>query len=431
MKPRQAPPEPSFREGRARRERIGALYEIGKILNPYADTLRETIPAILTVLTEDLPLRCTIVIEKTADVPKILVWQSSNILPAELMSAEARALKSYAFFSRSHGHPLERLEAPLTERASTAGEGAAPGPMERGRFLDCPLVVRGGRIFGSIHVEGAAAFDESDAEFVSSIANQLAIALDRNQSRRDEIALRERAEELNKFKTSLVAVVSHEFGNALSVMKMAAGLLQKKLPRKWLKESDRLFEMILVNIAGLTSAVQNLLNMSRLEAGKLAIDVRATNAAAIMTSSLESMALLCEKKSLSAGTDFPDDLRLVRADEATLALVVSNLLSNAIKYTPEGGRIVLGILRESTRPDHYRLYVQDSGIGISAEDRARILAGHYRTEDGRKMTAKGFGVGLSLAQQIVEAHGSTIEIEGSPGQGSRFSFLLPIDGTRA
>jgi signal transduction histidine kinase len=129
--------------------------------------------------------------------------------------------------------------------------------------------------------------------------------------------------------------------------------------------------------------------------------------------------------------EFPDDLQWVRADQASLTLVVSNLLSNAIKYTPEGGRIVLGILSESSRPGFYRLYVQDSGIGVSEEDRAKILSGHFRSESGKKMTSKGFGVGLSLARQIVEAHGSAIEIEGGPGKGSRFSFLLPIAGKEA
>jgi signal transduction histidine kinase len=143
------------------------------------------------------------------------------------------------------------------------------------------------------------------------------------------------------------------------------------------------------------------------------------------------MAVLSQIKSLRVSLVLPDDLSPVRADEASLTLVISNLLSNAIKYTPENGRIVLGILPERSRPGYYRLYVQDTGIGVSEEDRAKILGGHYRPESGKMMTAKGFGVGLSLAQEIVEAHGSTIEIEGAPDKGSRFSFLLPLESSTA
>ena len=238
--------------------------------------------------------------------------------------------------------------------------------------------------------------------------------------------LHKQAEDLNKFKTNLVSVVSHEVGNSLSIIKIATFLLKDNIPPEWPKENQRFFDMIVTNIDGLTRATQNLLNMGRLEAGKLAINFTATDAAEILKNVVKCMELLCEKKALRVSLELPDDLQPVLADKACLTLVVSNLLSNAIKYTPENGRIVLGILAENPRPGHYRIYVQDTGIGVSVEDRAKILSGHYRSESGKKMTVKGFGVGLSLAQQIIEAHDSSIEIEGSPGKGSRFSFLLQM-----
>jgi signal transduction histidine kinase len=253
------------------------------------------------------------------------------------------------------------------------------------------------------------------AEVLMRIRNMLEVRL-----------LNKRAEDLNKFKTDLVSVVSHEVCNSLAIIKISTVLLDEKLQPQKLEESNQLFEMIYANIDGLTRAAQNLLNLGRLEAGKLAIDFAPTDAAQILTSALNRMQLLCDKKELRASLELPDDLRPVRADEASLTLVVSNLLSNAIKYTPAKGRIVLGILAEPCHPGHYRIYVRDSGIGVSEEDRAKILSGHYRSESGKQMTAKGFGIGLSLAQQIVEAHGSGIEIEGGPGKGSRFSFLLKI-----
>jgi signal transduction histidine kinase len=420
---RSIKPRPDDRYGPGR---LAVLYEISKILTHEAVTIEETVPALLAIASKELPLRSAILIEKTTAQPKTIAWHSSDTTAPDRRSAEDRAMKSFAFLTHSAAPPLDSIGAKTSALAPPPAGARASHRAKRGRFITCPLIVQGQPIFGTLHVEGFAPFDEEDAEFVSAIADQFAVALDRYQGRLHEIALRKQAEELNEFKTDLVSVVSHEFGNALTVMKVATSILQQKTPSRSNKESERIFDMILTNIDALNRAVQNLLNMGRLEAGKLAIDFAPTDAAGLLNGVRKGLELLCENKGIRVSMVFPDDLRPVRADPASLTLVLSNLLSNAIKYTPAHGRIVLGILSEKSRPGFYRLYVQDSGIGVPEEDRAKILGGHFRSESGKKMTAKGFGVGLSLAQQIVEAHGSTIEIEGGPGKGSRFSFLLPV-----
>ena len=419
----ESPTRPDDRYGP---RRLRALYEISKLLTHSVETIEQTVPVLLAIASKELPLRSVILIEKTAGQSKIFSWNYPNISPIDLRSAKARAMKSFAYLTGSAAPPVKVLEARTSDLPPPPAGGRASHRTKRGRFITCPLIVQGQPIFGTLHLEGVTPFDEEDVEFVSAIANQFAIALDRYQGHLQEIALRKQAEEFSKFKTDLVSVVSHEVGNALTVMKIATSLLEQMLPPELLKDGERLFDMILTNIDALSRAVQNLLNMGRLEAGKLAIDFKPTDAAEILKRVLKGLELLCEQKGLRVSVELPDGLQPLRADSASLTLVVSNLLSNAIKYTPMNGRIVLGILRESSRPGFYRVYVQDSGIGVSEEDRAKILGGHYRSESGKKMTAKGFGVGLSLAQQIVEAHGSSIEIEGGPGKGSRFSFLLPI-----
>lgn len=238
--------------------------------------------------------------------------------------------------------------------------------------------------------------------------------------------LYKQAEDLNRLKTSLVSLVSHEVGNSLLVIKLATTLLEENTSPESRGKNDRFFDMILTNIDGLNRAVKNLLNLGRLEAGKLAINFTATDAGEILRSTARSMDLLCQKKALRVSLDLPDEPQPVLADQASLTLAVSNLLSNAIKYTPDNGSIVLGILAEIPRPGYCRIYVQDTGIGVAVKDRAKILSGNYRSERGKKMTPEGFGVGLSLTQQIIEAHDSGIKIEGSPGKGSRFSFLLQL-----
>ena len=420
------------RESRARPDdrygprRLSALYEISKLLTHAGISIEQTIPALLAITSKEVPLRSVILIEKTSGQPKSYAWNYPTISPADFHASEARAMKSFSLLTGSAAPPVNEIEGGANVLAPPPAGSKISNHAGRGRFINCPLIVQGQPVFGLLHLEGAATFDEEDVEFVSAIANQFAVALDRHQGRLREIALREKAEELSKFKTDLVSVVSHEVGNALAVMKIAIYLLEQKLPPEWLKDSERLFDMILTNVDALTRAVQNLLSMGRLEAGKLATDFKATDAAEIIKSVLKGLELLCEQKGLRMTADLPADLKPVRADRASLTLVVSNLLSNAIKYTPANGRIDVGILPEVSRPGYYRLYVQDTGIGVPEEDRAKIMSGHFRSESGKKMTTKGFGVGLSLAKQIVEAHGSSIEIEGGPGKGSRFSFLLPI-----
>ena len=405
--------------------RLRALYEISKLLGQFTETPEATVMAFLAVMNRELPLRSAVLVERLTDRPKTIAWHAPAVNANELRLSEALALRTFQALTGTEA-PVQLIETKTNLLAPRRPETVMSSRPQRGKFITCPLVVQGKPIFGALHLEGFALFDEEDIEFANAIASQLAVALDRNQVRLTEIVLRKNAEELNAFKTSLVSVVSHEFGNSLTVMKIAVSLLEKNMASKGREANGQLLGMITSNIDLLNRAVQNLLNMGRLEAGKLAIDFKPTDAAEILKSVFKGLQLLCEQKSLRASLAIPAGLRPVRADPASLILVVSNLLSNAIKYTPAGGRIVLGVLREKARPGQYRVYVQDSGIGVAPDDRAKILAGHFRSEVGKKMTSKGFGVGLSLAQQIVEAHGSTIEIEDADGQGSRFSFLLPI-----
>lgn len=240
--------------------------------------------------------------------------------------------------------------------------------------------------------------------------------------------LHKQAQDLNKLKTNLVSIVSHEVGNGLLAMKLATSLLKDNGSAEWRKKNGRFLNMISTNGEALNLAVKNLLNLGRLEAGKLATNFAPTDAADILRGVAKSLELMSEEKNLNVSLELEDGARWVMADHDCLTLAVSNLMSNAIKYTPQKGSIVLGIRAETSRLGSCRVYVKDTGIGVSVKDRAKILAGNYRSENGKKMTAQGFGVGLSLTQQIIEAHDSRIEIEGGSGKGSVFSFVLPAAG---
>lgn len=260
--------------------------------------------------------------------------------------------------------------------------------------------------------------DSSGIAELRTLSKQFAGMVERINS----TLLKER--ELGEFKTKLVSLVSHEFGNALTVIQSATFIIGERMSAEELKEDEALFSMISSNITMLSGALTNMLSFGRLEAGRLAIDFEATNIASLLQETTGRLAILADKKRISVSLDIPDVAPPLRADPSSLGLALSNLLSNAIKYTSEGGHVFLGI--EGAGKGRCRVFVRDTGVGVSQEDTARILSGYYRTERGQKMTRKGFGVGLSLARQIIEAHGGVLALDSVPGKGSTFSFELPV-----
>lgn len=231
---------------------------------------------------------------------------------------------------------------------------------------------------------------------------------------------------MNEFKSKLVSLVSHEFSNSLTVINNAVFLLEENVSPDERAATRPLHEMIASHANMLSSSVSNLLNMGRLESGKMAVDLRETRIGDILRGVIARLDLLAAQKHLSVILDLPAEPVAVKADGPTLSLVMSNLLSNAIKYTPEHGRIWLSVVPEDGSPGLCRVSIKDTGIGVTPAEAERILSGFYRTEGGKKMSAKGFGIGLSLARQIIEAHGSRLALESTPGKGTRISFVLPL-----
>lgn len=121
--------------------------------------------------------------------------------------------------------------------------------------------------------------------------------------------------------------------------------------------------------------------------------------------------------------DFPLTVIPVFGDPEAIALAVTNLLGNAVKYTPAGGRVTARI--EARGGGAVEFSVVDTGIGIGPEDLPAVTSGFYRAEAGKK-AAGGYGIGLKVTRELLEAHGAALQAESSPGKGSRFYFALPV-----
>ncbi|MFI5361030.1 MAG: sensor histidine kinase [Elusimicrobiota bacterium] len=231
----------------------------------------------------------------------------------------------------------------------------------------------------------------------------------------------EREAELGRLKGSLVSMASHEFNNALSILGGTAHLLRATEPASSPKDRGEYYTVLETNLRILALAVSNLLDLGRMEDGRFAVHPRRADLGQVLLDAAAALKPLYERKQIAFALEIPADAPPASADPEALSLVATNLIGNAVKYTPEKGRVTAAV---SVEPDgRLRVSVADSGIGVAPEDRERILQGH-RTPEGRK-AAHGFGVGLTIVKRVLDAHGTALEIDGAPGKGSRFSFVLP------
>jgi len=231
-----------------------------------------------------------------------------------------------------------------------------------------------------------------------------------------------------KLRSDLIALINHEYANALNSMKLAIALLRATESGVPEEPRSHSYEVLGRAIERLRAYTTNFLNLHRLESGKFELNLQPTAVRGVVLDALVTLRPLAEAKRLrlSIEIDFLEALPVaVRADKECLSLIVSNLVMNAVKYTPDGGAVTIRIAREGQSPSVVALSVSDTGIGISAQDLGKISSGFYRTQKSQEL-AKGFGVGLMIVNQLLGLHGSRLEMESAPGKGSRFSFRLPL-----
>jgi PAS domain S-box-containing protein len=174
----------------------------------------------------------------------------------------------------------------------------------------------------------------------------------------------------------------------------------------------------------LLSLINDILDLSKAEAGKIELELRPVLVSNVVQSSLRMVRHTAQKKQLRINTDLDSTVEVILADERRLKQILVNLLSNAVKFTPEGGTIGVEVAgrQEQRRID---LIVWDTGIGISPKDIERLFKPFVQLDAGLERQYGGTGLGLSLVSKLVELHGGSIGVESQPGKGSRFIVGLP------
>jgi len=226
---------------------------------------------------------------------------------------------------------------------------------------------------------------------------------------------------LEKVRQDFVANVSHELRTPVASIKgYAETLLSGAMDDKQaLKE---FLGTIHENSDRLVNLINDLLDLARIESGRMKISPVAMEAAPVILRCLHILEKTVQDKKLSVSMELPDKMSRVLADEARFSQVVLNILDNAVKYTPEGGSI---FVKARVHDKMVQFDVTDTGIGIPEQDLPRIFERFYRVDKARSRDLGGTGLGLSIVKHIVLAHGGEVWASSQLGRGTTFSFTLP------
>ena len=262
---------------------------------------------------------------------------------------------------------------------------------------------------------------EGQSRRFSAVEAQLAAELRRRLIELDLERQVERARVAVQARDDLVAVVSHDLRGPLGIIQLQLGLADDMLAEQPEDPARRLrtaLERIQRSADRMSALVTDLLDLSRIDAGRFSIEPRREDAGELVDEALAALRDVAERKSIDVRVTPAPPLKVL-ADAERVFQVMSNVIGNAIKFTPSGGAICIQVEQLGAE---VRFQVADTGPGVAREDLPRLFDRYWRS---RRASASGTGLGLFIARGIVEAHGGRIWAESEPGRGTVISFTLP------
>ncbi|MBV9325050.1 MAG: GAF domain-containing protein [Chloroflexi bacterium] len=317
------------------------------------------------------------------------------------------------------------MRAFVTGEPAAAGlnwdEGGSESDAQRSQ-LAVPMVLKR-RVVGVVDLESgdAYAWSSTDERLLVSLANHAALAVD-NLHLLDETRKVAALRELDRMKTELLGTVSHELRTPLGSIKGYATTLLTHGSKLRKDEQREFLEIIDSEADRLRELIENLLDLSRLEAGVLRIDRQPTRLGSSVREVVRKVQLASPSHEFVL--DWPTDDPMVNADQKRIYQVIQNLITNAVKYSPDGGCITV-----SARVERRELIISvaDQGLGIPEAELDKIFDRFHRVQTGVSRGIGGTGLGLAICKGLVEAHGGHISAESAgEAQGSTFCFTLPL-----
>jgi signal transduction histidine kinase len=288
-------------------------------------------------------------------------------------------------------------------------------------------------ILGVIYTDSSQATrpaSDVTRELVESIATHAAISVENFLLRQEELEHRmletemEKLRDLDRLKSDFVSHVSHELRTPLTAIKGAIDNMLDGLTGELNEKQSRYLQRMKGNADHLVRLINDILDLSRIESGRLALNPRPMSIARLITEICDSLKPLASLKSIDLAAESPAEL-IVTADRDRVIQILLNLAGNALKFTPAGGRVRI---EADAGEESVLIRVTDSGIGLDAREKARIFERFYRAPSTGMEKVEGTGLGLSITKSLVELHGGSIAVESEPGSGTTFTVVLPVSG---
>jgi signal transduction histidine kinase len=282
------------------------------------------------------------------------------------------------------------------------------------------------KVIGAVNLESPqeSGFSRDDVQFATRLAERAVVPIQNAQ-------LYEQVTRANDAKSQFVSMVAHELKVPMTSIMGYARLLE--MTDGPIDETKKGFiRTINANVDRMTKTVNDLLDISRIETGRLKLEMDTVSVPVLIDETLASLRGAIDEKGLALNISVPEDLPLVWGDRVRLLQIMINLVSNACKYTVEGS---INICAEAVElPDsddgpmaHYvRCSVRDTGIGISQEDQDRLFKTQFVRFENAVDVAPGHGLGLWLVNRLAQLQGSEVTVESELGKGSTFSFIIPV-----
>jgi PAS domain S-box-containing protein len=306
-------------------------------------------------------------------------------------------------------HPWHAVQSPFDGR---------PGDLPVRSYLAVPVIGRNGVAIGGLFFGHSrpGMFSERHQLLASGVAAWAAIAIDNARLYQD-------AQEANRLKDEFLATLSHELRTPLNAVlgwahMLREGTLEPPMQQRALESLER-------NARAQAQLVDDLLDVSRIMAGKLQLKAEAVDLGAVIVNAVDTVRAGVTAKRLDLQLHFPPDRRVVVTGDADrLQQVVWNLVSNAVKFTPSGGRVDVELRQVESRAE---IVVRDTGPGIEPSFRPHLFERFRQMNPAKARVYGGLGLGLSIVRHLVEAHGGTVAVESDgDGRGATFCVALPL-----
>ena len=396
---------------------IAEQINAGLVLDDILDTVYSTFHTIIPFdrigfsLIEDDPPRVT------------AYWARSRAVSVQISAGYSAPLDGSSLKSiLETGQPriINDLEEYLASHPASESTGMIVAEGMRSS-LTCPIVAMGkpvGFIFFTSMKQGT--YSDAHVEFFSEIAGQLSIIVEKGRIHKQMV-------ELNDLKNRFLGIIVHDLRNPLNIIKGFSDLLLDDCLGPVTEEQSHVFVQMSKACEAMVELVNDLLDISAIEAGKLDLECGEFDVAHFLGDFHSGHAILGQAKRISLHLDLDGNLGHAWFDPTRIAQVLGNLVSNAFKFSHPGTKVIVKGRRDEKR--NIEIRVVDEGQGIPEAEQASLFSDFTRCSVKPTAGEKSTGLGLAISKRIVDAHGGRIWMESNPGGGSTFAFQFPADAT--